>query len=134
MTNTPGTPIFVGNGPVEIAITLNRARQRVKTPKIAIRSTRVVLSTAKPITAPVRLTCTVATCSGMVRLNETVGKTGLLASTNYKISKGKTATVFLRLTATGRTVLASVAEKPLREMLIARVSGGTTAEKILVVS
>jgi len=69
-----------------------------------------------------------------VRLEETVGKVRLLASGIYRIGKGKTEIVFLRFTSAGRVALAHVAKRPLREVLIATVKGGSTSEMRVLVS
>jgi hypothetical protein len=89
---------------------------------------------AKPVATSVHLSCAVASCSGWVRLSTTIGKTELLAHAAYKIPSGKTATVSLSVTSTGRAVLAQVARKPHKERLFATVKGGKRAKRTLLVS
>ncbi|HXZ83103.1 MAG TPA: hypothetical protein VED84_05060 [Acidimicrobiales bacterium] len=106
----------------------------VTRPMIAIDSTSVVLSAATPVTAQVAFTCAVATCSGSVRLERTGGKTELLAQGAYRITKGKTAAVLLRLTPQGRVVLKNATTTPLVETLVATLRGGKRTRMSVVVS
>ena len=115
-------------------------------PKVVITSTSVVLS-GKTLVAPVTLSCSGAACSGSVQMTGTVKikkKVGkrtvtkatsvVLASTKYKLAKGKSGSFNLTLTKTGRSSLAQAnATSPLRATLIASVKGGATARKAVVV-
>jgi hypothetical protein len=121
-------------GAANTAASSTPPRQGAGHPKIVIDSRAIVRSRVMPTTAAVKLSCTVATCPGSVRLEETVGKVRLLASGIYRIGKGKTEIVFLRLTSAGRVALAHVAKRPLREVLIATVKGGNTSEMRVLVS
>jgi hypothetical protein len=105
------------------------ASRRSMEARIVIDSMTVVLTKSRAATAPVKLSCVGAACSGSVQLEKTAGKGRLLAGAAYKIAKGRTATVFLRLTPAGRAVLVRVARNPLRELLVATAGGGKRAEK-----
>ncbi len=105
-----------------------------KSPHVAIDSTRIVLPTAKPVTVPVRLTCTAASCSGSVWLDATSGSSERLASAAYEIARGATTTVRLQLTSAGRMALADVASRPLTGMLTATVNGGEEVKTSVIVS
>jgi hypothetical protein len=115
-------------------------------PKVAITSSSVVLS-GRTLVAPVTLRCSGAPCAGSVQMTGTVkikkkmGKrtvtkatSVVLASTGYKLAKGRSGRFNLALTKTGRSSLAKAnASSPLRATLIASVKGGATARKSVVV-
>jgi hypothetical protein len=115
-------------------------------PRVVITSSSVVLA-GKTLVAPVTLRCSGAACSGSVQMtgtvkikkkvgNRTVTKATsvVLASTAYKLAKGRSGTFKLALTKTGRSSLAKAnASSPLRATLIASVKGGATARKSVVV-
>jgi hypothetical protein len=115
-------------------------------PRVVITSTSVVLS-GKTQLAPVTLSCSGAACSGSIQMTGTVkikkrvGKrtvtkatSVVLASTPYKLAKGKSGTFNLTPTKTGRSSLAKAnASSPLRATLIASVKGGSTSRKAVVV-
>jgi hypothetical protein len=105
------------------------ASRRNTEARIVIDSMTIVVARSRAATAPVKLSCVGAACSGSVQLEKTAGKSQLLAGTSYRIAKGRTATVFLRLTPAGRVVLAHTARKPARELLVATAGGGKRAEK-----
>jgi hypothetical protein len=105
------------------------ASRRSTEARIVIDSMTIVVARSRAATATVKLSCVGAACSGSVQLEKTAGKGRLLAGTSYRIVKGRTATVFLRLTPAGRAVLARTARKPARELLVATAGGGKTAEK-----
>ena len=94
---------------------------------------------------PVRLDCRSAACAGTARLIRTVRvklhskssakgrrrrpsrwktQTQVLAAAAYGVAAGKTATVYLRLTAVGRRLLRGVAAHPLNAVLDLTASGG----------
>ncbi len=122
------------SGSANTAASSTSPRRGARRPKIVIDSRVIIRSKVKPKIAPVKLTCTVATCPGSVRLEKMVGKVRLLASGVYRIAKGRTAIVSLRLTPAGRVALAHVAKRPLKEVLIATVKGGNRIEKRVRVS
>ena len=115
-------------------------------PRVVITSSSVVLS-GKTLVAPVTLSCSGAACSGSVQMTGTVktkkkvgsrtvtkATTVLLASSRYKLAKGKSGSFKLTLTKIGRSSLAQAnATSPLRATLIASVKGGATARKAVVV-
>lgn len=115
-------------------------------PRVVITSTSVMLS-GKTQLAPVTLACSGAACSGSIQLTGTVkikkrvGKrtvtkatSVVLASTPYKLAKGKSGTFNLSPSKTGRSSLAQTnASPPLRATLIASVRGGSPARKAVVV-
>jgi hypothetical protein len=110
-----------------------------------------VVATSSAATASVSLTCDTATCSGSAQLVETIvtkstvkekvgGKTVtktvsksttvVLASATYKLSKGKSTTTNLTLTASGRSLLKTASTKsPLHESLVTTVKGGSSTTK-----
>jgi hypothetical protein len=104
-------------------------------PKIVIASKRVVLA-GKTLVAPVKLTCKTETCSGSVELQgkSTKAHRVVVASARYRLAKGKNKTFDLDLTPTGQSVLATVAEKPLHETIVATVMGGRTVKRNVLVS
>ncbi|MGA8296321.1 MAG: Ig domain-containing protein, partial [Acidimicrobiales bacterium] len=122
----PGPPVQQASATLSLAIV---------SPKIVITSKKVVLA-GKILKAPVELTCKTALCSGRVELKgkSTKTRTVVLASKRYRLAKGKSRTLDLALTATGRRLLAAVAEKPLHETLVATVTGGRTAKRNVLVS
>jgi hypothetical protein len=79
--------------------------------------------------------------TGTVKIKKKVGKrtvtkatSVVLASTRYKLAKGRSGSFNLTLTKTGRSSLAKAnASSPLRATLIASVKGGATARKSVVV-
>jgi hypothetical protein len=115
-------------------------------PRVVITSSSVVLS-GKTLVAPVTLSCSGAPCSGSVQMTGTtkikkkIGKrtvrkatSVVLASTRYKLAKGRSGRFNLTLTKIGRSSLATAnASSPLRTTLIASVKGGATATKAVVV-
>jgi hypothetical protein len=98
-------------------------------PWIIIGSTSVKVSGTK---APVKLVCKVESCAGTAELLGTVVQKGknvtvVLATSSYSLAAGKSATVSLLVTASGKTILAKVAKSPLVEIVQATVHGGSTA-------
>ncbi len=113
-------------------------------PRIVITSGRVL---QRGSVVPVKLSCRVAACAGVLALTEQVvvsrklkktivkrRETFLLAKASYRIAKGGHAVVDLRLDPRGRRVLGSVAKHPRRERLVAAVRGGRTMSKSVVVA
>lgn len=106
-------------------------------PAIRILSASVKLI-AKSLVAPVKLSCSTATCTGTVKITETtevmagkktLTKTYVLASASYKLAKAKSGDFTLKPTATGRTVLARAASnRPLHEVLTVTVGAHRHSE------
>jgi len=119
-------------------------------PRITINSNSLVLG--KTLLAPVKLTCSTATCSGSVQLTEQVttkviekvkGKskvvtkttTVVLASASYKLAKSKSGTFNLVPKTTGPSVLIKASRKsPLHEKITAAVKGGISTSKMITVT
>jgi hypothetical protein len=124
-------------------------------PRITINSGSLVLS-AKTLFAPVKLTCSTATCSGSVQLTETIttkvtervkvkGKfvtkvvtkttTLVLASTSFKLAKGVSGTFNLVPKTKGPSELIKASRKsPLHEKITVAVKGGVSTSKMITVT
>lgn len=124
-------------------------------PRITINSGSLVLS-AKTLFAPVKMTCSTATCSGSVQLTETIttkvterfkvkGKfvtkvvtkttTVVLASTSYKLAKGMSGTFNLVAKKKGPSELIKASRKsPLHEKITVAVKGGVSTSKMITVT
>jgi hypothetical protein len=63
-----------------------------------------------------------------------VSTTEVLAAASITLAKGKSLTVKLALTPTGKSALASAAKNPLHLSIVMRVTGGATTSKSVVVS
>ncbi len=112
-------------------------------PVITIVSSSVVLS-GRSKSLRVKLRCGVATCKGSVELTAKVltkrrkGKktithkgTVVLATGSFSLAAGKSETIALRLTGTGRKLLAHAKRHPLPAKLVVSLAGGkTTAESV----
>jgi hypothetical protein len=113
------------------------------TPQIVIASSSVTF--AKSVGA-VMVSCRNVSCRGTVELTENVkvkvkqGKkfvtkttTVVLAKATYALGARKSATVELRLNATGTSVLAHAPKGPLREIVVVAVRGGPKTTKTVTI-
>jgi hypothetical protein len=112
---------------------------------------RVTLSVAKLVvsggTARVPIACANATCSGTIELTEqeafktrkgkktiTKKKTVDLGKASYSLAAGHSATIAVHLTAAGKAALAKAKHHQLSVAVVASVSGGTAAKRVVVLS
>jgi len=113
-------------------------------PRIVITSGALVVNRLGHF-VPVKVICDSAACSGSIRLTEvgTRRATGtkalakrtniVLARGSYKLAKGKSETIDLKLTPNGRSALASTVRKPIHATLAVTVGNGTTAKRNVIV-
>ncbi len=123
------------------------ASSSAKAPRIVITSTTFQLA-GTSLLAPVTLRCERAACSGSIQMTGTINRdtkaskgtvtkatTVVLASARFRLGKGMKGTFNLRLTRTGRRLLANGSlHSPRQERLVAAVKGGVTTEHSVVIS
>jgi hypothetical protein len=141
------TADYQGDGNYSSSVSAARELTIDATPKVAIVSNKVSFS-GSTYSAPVRLTCADAPCSGTLSLTETITirqrsgggvvvkkKTIELASASYSLKKGTGRRVYLPLTSAQHRLLSQLTAKtPLREMLVATVKGGSRTTKTVFVT
>ncbi|HLX78183.1 MAG TPA: PKD domain-containing protein, partial [Acidimicrobiales bacterium] len=111
--------------------------------KVLIMSGRVLL---RKESLPVKLSCRRSACRGSLELTERAVvklrkgeglvsrvENLVLGRTAYRIGRGKSAFVDLRLNPVGRRVLADVANQPRRAIFIAKVESGRTTRRSTVI-
>jgi hypothetical protein len=112
-------------------------------PAITVSASKLVASGSA---AKVPIACAKANCAGSIELTEQVpakakkGKktpkkqTVVLAKGSYSLAAGKSATIVVRLTAAGKSALATAKKRLLSGKLLVTVAGGTTVQKPVVLS
>lgn len=133
------------NAPRALSITINPVPLKPAKPAVTILSSKLKAAKHK---LQVKLACRASTCNGVVKVvavtkvrirrkgkTVTEKRTVVLASGDYKIAGGKTQTIEVKLTATGRKLLAKLAKHhTLRVKLIVTVKGGATHSKTVKLS
>lgn len=125
--STPSTPVSMPPGPGSALVKVSTSRVLVKGDLAAVR-----------------ITCARAACKGSIELALQVvsrrrgGRRGALRGTLvlakgvFSVAAGRSATITLRLTATGRRRLAHAKRHPLAVELVLSTIGGTTTKSVRV--
>jgi hypothetical protein len=141
------TAAYEGDGNYSSSVSAARALTVDATPRISIVSNKLSFNPGTN-SAPVKLTCADAPCSGTLSLTETITvrqrtgggivvkrRTVGLASASYSLKKGTSGRAYLPLTSAQHSLLSQLTVKnPLRETLVATVKGGSRTTKTVLVS
>jgi Carboxypeptidase regulatory-like domain len=113
-------------------------------PVLVLSAAKISVSNAE---AYVPIDCEHANCAGTIELTEqhtvkvrehghtrSKRETVVLAKGTYALAAGRTATILLRLTATGKSALAKASHHRLSAETLATVAGGTTAKRPVTLS
>jgi hypothetical protein len=147
-TNRIGSATAVSNtltvpAPAAVGVTPTPTPAAI-VPIIALSAAKIVVSDNA---AKVPIACAKASCAGSIELTEQVSakagkgkkatskkQTVVLAKGSYSLAAGKSATILVRLTAAGKSALASAKGRKLSAEATVTVAGGVTAKDAVVLS
>ena len=81
----------------------------------------------------IKLACREARCSGTIKLTTAKGRRVVLAKGTYALARGKSKTIVLRLTRSGRKAFKHSRVQPVRARLVITIKGARTLNRAITV-
>jgi hypothetical protein len=126
--NAPPTPAPAGTAGTPAPVTSKA--QAAARPVLAVKTARFAVSKGA---VRVKLACREARCSGTIKLTTAKGRRVVLAKGTYGLARGKSKTIVLRLTRSGRKAFEHSRVQPVHARLVIAIKGARTLSRAITV-